>query len=299
VQEAPVLRPLSVGDMIDRMLRLIRANIVLFVGIAVVPYLIVEIVQRASGLSQTFDPNDLARLLDPAGPGTFPSRQLQPANPAALAAAGIVAVVVSIILYGALTAAVGERYLGRSITIREAYERGLRAAVPLFFALVAAGIGFIVVFLLLAVALAVFNSSALVVVAVIIGLIAICFVLPWALLSLAVLGPVIVLESLGPIAAIRRSFHLMDRARLRTVGLYLLVGIIASILGLIFSLLFLVSFVADPTIRAVLQTIASVASSTISAPLIYGAFVILYYDLRVRREGLDLQLAAEALPREG
>jgi hypothetical protein len=49
----------------------------------------------------------------------------------------------------------------------------------------------------------------------------------------------------------------------------------------------------------VLQTIASVASSTISAPLIYGALVILYYDLRVRKEAFDLQLAAEALPREG
>jgi MFS family permease len=299
VQEAPVLRPLSVGDIIDRTLRLIRANIVVFIGIAVIPYLIVEILQRVSGLSQTFNPNDFAGLLDPTRPATFPARQLQPANAGALFAAGIVTVAVSVILYAALTAAVAERYLGRTITIREAYERGLRATLPLFFALVVMSVAFIAVFLILAVALAVFNSSALVVVAVIIGFVAICFVFPWALLSVAVLGPVIVLEGLGPVAAIRRSFHLMDKARLRTLGLYVLVGIIASILGLIFSLLFLVSFVTDAAVRAVLQSIASVASSTISAPLIYGAFVILYYDLRVRKEAFDLQLAAEALPREG
>jgi MFS family permease len=285
--------------MIDRTIRLIRANIVLFIGIALIPYLIVEIVQRVSGLSQTFDPNDLARLFEPGATGTFPTRRLQPADPAAIAAAVIVATVVSMILYGALTAAVGERYLGRSITIRQAFERGLRAAVPLFFSLIVALIGFVVLFLVLAVALAVFNSSALVAVAVIIGLISICFVMPWAFLSLAVLGPVIVIEHLGPLAAIRRSFHLMDKARLRTLGLYILVAIIASILGLIFSLLFLVSFVTDATVRGVLQTTASVASSTISAPLIYGALVILYYDLRVRKEAFDLQLAAEALPREG
>jgi MFS family permease len=288
-----------VGDMIDRTIRLIRANIVLFIGIALIPYLIVEIVQRVSGLSQTFDPNDLARLFDPGATATFPTRRLQTPDPAAIAAAVIVATVVSMILYGALTAAVGERYLGRSITIRQAFERGLRAAVPLFFSLIVALIGFVVLFLVLAVALAVFNSSALVAVAVIIGLISICFVMPWAFLSLAVLGPVIVLEHLGPLAAIRRSFHLMDKARLRTLGLYILVAIIASILGLIFSLLFLVSFVTDATVRGVLQTTASVASSTISAPLIYGALVILYYDLRVRKEAFDLQLAAEALPREG
>jgi len=299
VQEAPVLRPLSVGDMIDRTIRLIRANIVLFIGIAVIPYLIVEIVLRVAGLSQTFDPNDLAQLLGPGATGTLPARRFQPANPAAISAAVIVATVVSMILYGSLTAAVGERYLGRSITIRQAFERGLRASVPLFFSLVVALIGFVVLFLVLAVALAVFSSSALVALAVIVGFIAIVFVMPWAFLSIAVLGPIIVVEHLGPLAAIRRSFHLMDKARLRTLGLYILVLIIASILGLIFSVLFLVSFVTDPTVRAVLQTIASVASSTISAPLIYGALVILYYDLRVRKEAFDLQLAAEALPREG
>jgi MFS family permease len=299
VQEAPVLRPLSVGDMIDRTIRLIRANIVLFIGIALIPYLIVEIVLRVSGLSQTFDPNDLAQLLEPGATGTLSARRLQPGNPVAISVAVVVATVVSMILYGSLTAAVGERYLGRSITVRQAFERGLRASVPLFFSLVVALIGFVVLFLVLAVALAVFSSSALVALAVIIGFIAIIFVMPWAFLSIAVLGPIIVVEHLGPLAAIRRSFHLMDKARLRTLGLYILVAIIASILGLIFSVLFLVSFVTDPTVRAVLQTIASVASSTISAPLIYGALVILYYDLRVRKEAFDLQLAAEALPREG
>jgi len=30
----------------------------------------------------------------------------------------------------------------------------------------------------------------------------------------------------------------------------------------------------------------------------WGTFTILYFDLRVRKEALDLQLAAEALPRQ-
>ena len=56
---------------------------------------------------------------------------------------------------------------------------------------------------------------------------------------------------------------------------------------------------AQPTVQTVLQTAASVASASVSGPLLFGSLVILYYDLRVRKEAFDLQLAAEALPREG
>ncbi len=300
MEEAPVLRPLSVGDIIDRILRLIRANFVLFIGIALIPDLIAEILQRASGLSQTLDPNDLGRLFNPGGPGPVSPRQLQQANSGAVIAVVIVSIAVSIIQYGALSEAIGQRYLGRTITFREAYRRGLRATPRLVLSGLAIGATFIAVFLIFAVALAVLNSSAAATVGIgLFGILGFFFVLPWAVLSLAVVGPAVVLERLGPIAAIRRSFHLMDKARLRTLGLYILIWIISIILGLIFGIVFLVSFVTDPTIRSVLQSIASVASSVISGPLVYGAAVILYYDLRVRKEAFDLQLAAEALPREG
>ena len=32
-------------------------------------------------------------------------------------------------------------------------------------------------------------------------------------------------------------------------------------------------------------------------PLFFGTMTVLYYDLRVRKEGFDLQLAAEGMPR--
>src|SRR5436189_230600 len=78
------------------------------------------------------------------------------------------------------------------------------------------------------------GASAFVVVAVVVGLVGFFFVLPWAFLSLAFVTPAIVLEGLGPIAGIKRSFHLVDKARLRTLGLWLLMGIITSLLGIIF-----------------------------------------------------------------
>jgi MFS family permease len=299
MQEAPVLRPLSVGDIIDRVLRLLRANPVLFLGIALLPDLVVEILQRVSGLSQTFDLNDLGAAFGTSGGAPVVPRQLQPVNSGAAVAVVIISIVVSIIQAGALIEAVGQRYLGRTVTVREAYERGLRALPRLVLGGLVVVAAFAALFGVLIAALAVLNSSALVAIAVVIGLIGFIFVLPWAFLSLAVVGPAIVLEGLGPIAAIRRSFHLMDRSRMRTLGLYVLMGLISSILGLVFGVIFLASFVSEPTIRTVLQTIANVASAAVSGPLVYGAIVVLYYDLRVRKEAFDLQLAAEALPREG
>lgn len=299
MQEAPVLRPLSVGDIIDRVLRLIRANALLFIGIALIPDLIIEVLQRVAGLNQTFDLNELGTTLSSSGGTSVVPRQLRAVDPVVAATVAIVGIGISIVQAGALIDAIGQRYLGRPITVGEAYRRGLRAAPRLLLSGLAVIAAFVVVFVVFAVALAVFNSSALVAVAVVLGVLALVVVFPWAVLSLAVVGPALVLEGLGPIAAIRRSLHLMDKARLRALGLYILMGFIASLLGLVFTVIFLASFVAEPTVRSVLQTIANVATATISGPLIYGAIVLLYYDLRVRKEAFDLQLAAEALPREG
>jgi len=299
MQEAPVLRPLSVGDIIDRVLRLIRANALLFIGIALIPDLIIEVLQRVAGLNQTFDLNELGTTLSSSGGTSVVPRQLRAVDPVVAATVVIVGIGISIVQAGALIDAIGQRYLGRPITVGEAYRRGLRAAPRLLLSGLAVIAAFVVVFVVFAVALAVFNSSALVAVAVVLGVLALLVVFPWAVLSLAVVGPALVLEGLGPIAAIRRSLHLMDKARLRALGLYILMGFIASLLGLVFTVIFLASFVAEPTVRSVLQTIANVATATISGPLIYGALVLLYYDLRVRKEAFDLQLAAEALPREG
>lgn len=296
MQEAPALRPLSVGDIIDRMLRLFRANPLLFIGIAVIPNLIVEVVERASGLSQTFDPSELSALFGSSG--GVPVLPIRHVDPVAASIAGIVAVLVALAQAGALIYAVGRRYLGRPVTVREAYTSGLRAAPRVVLSsLVVAVVGIVlfVAFFLALTGLAAVVPAA----AVILGLVWFFFVLPWAFLSLTLIWPSIVLEGLGPIAAIRRSFHLIDRARLRTLGLFCLLVIISIVLGIILSVIFLASFMSEPTVRVALQTIANAASASVSGPLLYGAIVILYYDLRVRKEAFDLQLAAEALPREG
>jgi len=297
VQEAPVLKPLSVGDIIDRMLRLFRADPLLFIGIAVFPALISEVLQRAVGLTQTFDLSQyISTLSTPGARPVFPAPAVDPILASAI---GIVTVLLSVAQVAALTHAVGRRYLARPETIGDAYRNGLRAVPRLILSFLVVIVVFAIVIAAIATAVVVTSAPELALVAVIVGLVGFVFVLPWAFLSLAFVGPAIVLEGLGPIAGIKRSFHLVDRARLRTLGLWFLMGIITSLLGLVFSIVFLASFVAEPTARSVLQAAATIATGAISSPLLFGALVILYYDLRVRKEAFDLQLAAEALPREG
>ena len=55
---------------------------------------------------------------------------------------------------------------------------------------------------------------------------------------------------------------------------------------------------ASPIFRRSLTIfIAAFAAVPLWMPLFFGTMTVLYYDLRVRKEGFDLQLAAEAMPR--
>src|SRR5438477_1902744 len=280
------------------MLRLLRADPVLFIGIAVIPTLVSDVLQRAAGLTQTLDLRGFTAALNTPGATPTLPQQVQPVNGGLAAVVIVVSILLSVTQAAALTYAVGQRYLGRPESIGDAYSKGIRALPRLLLSALAISLAVIVVVGVVAVVIAL-GASAFTVVAVILGLVGFFFVLPWAFLSLVFVTPAIILEGLGPIAGIRRSFQLVDKARLRTLGLWFLMGLIASLLGVIFSLIFLASFVTDPTVSAVLQTAATVASGAISGPLLYGALTILYYDMRVRKEAFDLQLAAEALPREG
>src|SRR5205085_154363 len=230
MQEVPALRPLSVGDIIDRTIRLFRANFLLLFAVAALPTLIVEVLQRTFGLSQTFDLSDFTSALNAPGGTVALPRQLQPVDPIAASVVGVVSFALFIVQYAALVYVVGQRYLGRPASVRDGFVQGLRAAPRLFLSGLVVIAVIAVVFIVVFIGVAALNSHAFTAVAVIFGLIGFFILFPYVLLSLAVLGPAVVLEGLGPIASIRRSFHLMQRARWRTLGLYILMGIISSLL---------------------------------------------------------------------
>jgi hypothetical protein len=115
--------------------------------------------------------------------------------------------------------------------------------------------------------------------------------------------PVVVLERTGPAASLRRSWRLVRGSSWRVLGILLLtfviVGVASSILQLPFSLAGGLSSFANTAHRAtVLATIVSsiggIIASAVTRPVTAGVTVLLYTDLRMRREGLDIALQTAA-----
>ncbi len=125
-------------------------------------------------------------------------------------------------------------------------------------------------------------------------------VLPLAVMTwFLVTAPVIGAEGLGPIAAMRRSARLVSRRFWMVLGLALL-GLLVetlfeSAIGLLPTLLWLV--LGTGGVGWVLPAVTGIVTQLITMPVVAGITVLIYLDLRVRTEGLDLELdAVEAFP---
>jgi hypothetical protein len=120
----------------------------------------------------------------------------------------------------------------------------------------------------------------------------------------------VVLERAGPVAAVRRAWGLIEGGWWRTFGLVVLVGIINAIITTAVSVPFSVASVIVQSVGATdggttfttssiaisqaITSVGGVVAGTISYPFVAAAYVLLYIDRRMRREGLDLQLAQAA-----
>lgn len=304
--DAPLLRPLGVGDIVDRVFSVYRQRPLLFIALAAVPYLALFLVIGGIVLS-------VGSLLAPLGPfidsfsafsvpgAAAPNVVITPAIASAIATlivVGLIGALVSVLFLsvqiGSLVDAAAARYLGRETTVGASFRAGLRVApkiigtgLMLFFSLT---VGWLILFFLLAVA----NNALLATVGILGGLVLTVFVFASWLVAPVVAS----IEPVGPMHAVRRSWWLSKGHRWRILGLQLLLVVLQLVLSTLISFIFVAAFISDAVVRLVLQNIVNVIATVLWAPIEWGTFTILYFDLRVRKEALDLQLAAEALPRE-
>lgn len=120
-------------------------------------------------------------------------------------------------------------------------------------------------------------------------------VMTWFLVT----APVVGAERLGPIAAMRRSARLVSRRFWPVLGLSLLSGIVAALFGYALGLVptVLSLLIGTGGLGWLVTAAAGVLTSLITMPVVAGTTVLIYLDLRVRTEGLDLELdAIDAFP---
>ncbi|HEX2047459.1 MAG TPA: hypothetical protein VHF27_06830 [Acidimicrobiales bacterium] len=113
----------------------------------------------------------------------------------------------------------------------------------------------------------------------------------------AVATPVLLLEDVRGLGALKRSRALVKGRWWPTVAVLLLVAILSGLVQAVFLGLFagVVSASDNEIAEAVADAVAQTASSALTTPLSAAVLTVLYFDLRVRREGFDLELLARRL----
>jgi hypothetical protein len=107
-------------------------------------------------------------------------------------------------------------------------------------------------------------------------------------------APVIGAENVGPLQAISRSARLTSARYWPTLGISLLIGVIAFVLNMVLTLWVLLPIeVLGWDLAWPLAGLANIMAAVVTTPFVAAASVLLYLDLRMQVEGLDLQLTAQ------
>jgi hypothetical protein len=129
-----------------------------------------------------------------------------------------------------------------------------------------------------------------------------CYVGAFFVMALFVpVAPIIGAEKAGAGAALGRSFRLVKARYWPVLGTALLMGIVATLLG------YALSSLPQGLAGAIgmedgwpLFALGGIVSQVVTTPFVAAATVLLYLDLRVRTEGLDIELdARRAFDRAG
>jgi len=263
------LRPLSLGEILDRTFSIYRKNFLLFVGITAIPQLLV----LALRLAQTL-------FFFPVGQRNVPGEQLQ-GRPGfgGLVALGIVGVIVGVVVYlvaylfaqGGTVFAVSELYLGRTTTIGAALGRMRGQLGSLFGVLMLNGLVAGLAFLLL----------------IIPGIYVAC--------RLITCVPAALLEDLGPRSSLERSWGLTKDYAGRAFVINLLYFVLAYAAAFLFTLPFGVAIALSAKNPEALRLWTAIShlgefvGEVLVSPILTIATAVFYYDLRVRKEAFDLQ----------
>ncbi len=265
------LHPMSVGDILDGIFKLLKANfktIAVIIATFIVPFqILLAFLQRdvlgGRGLFQVLNDPSVASSTHQS----FDAQLLR------IAVYGVDILMLPFV-GGAIATVVGASYLGQEIGPGEA----IRATGRRFWALLGAWWIHL-------------GGELVGLVCCVIGLIP-------AMTLFMMTAPAIVTEGLGPVQGFKRSWRLARRRFWPTLGTMLLSALVAGILANI------VSLVPDAVGLAIglhwgwlLLALGASLSSLLVAPIAAITATLVYFDARIRTEGFDLQVIAAGLGR--
>lgn len=299
--DTPQLRPMTAGDILDRAIRIYRRNFVPLVTI-------VAIVTLPFALVQVF----AALISYPLGPsqfdaGGFESGRLLLGQGLTYIAA-FAAAIAAIFQNAALAAFVSEKFLGQEISVRQAYRRAMHHWLSLLIAIFLIGMINVIVFgvlfgvfLVPLLAIASLGSGADSGASAVLGIMSLvfcCLLAPAFVVAIflntrwAFFIQAIVLENFNSTGGMGRSWKLVKGSFWRVLFLLVAISLIIYLFSLGPVLLVTVAamILASPVLIALASAVSGTLVSLLFTPLQFAALTVLYYDLRIRKEGFDLEL---------
>ncbi len=280
------LRPMSIGEVLDRTFKLYKNEFWLFTGIMSLPFLGVFVFNILMGLGSS----RAVSSLNVGSPSFSPG----------LIATGVGGVALFLVLMlflmcvgqAATIFAVSDVYLGRPATIRSSFAqvRGhilqVIGTILLVFFLLGVGVALCIVPITLIVRVSPLLIFGLILLVLFGVLVLAC--------RLALAVPVVTLEHDGVVAAVSRSMDLTKGFAMQIFLILFLYWVLSSIASVIFTFPFLfMSMLPRPHVLpfgiTVLQDVATFIAQVLVAPIETIAISLMYYNLRVRKEGFDLE----------
>ena len=274
--EPVALRPLRVGEILDVAIKVYRANfktLIKAVLVVIAPVQVLTVLLNASTRALT----DTTTSFGSTGFSGTGDVHLNGGQVAALIVAFLAVTVLGLVAGELASAAsfraVSEAYLGEQAdwrrSLRFAVSR-LRSLVWLaFLHFLVLGVGFVL-----------------------------CIV-PGVYLygALAVATPALLLEDVRGTRALRRSRELVRGRWWPTAGALLAANLLVSIVGGAVSGGLLAATIGanNSLVSDLLRVVAGTATSMVTTPFVAAVIVVLYIDLRVRKEGFDLLLLANRM----
>lgn len=280
---------MALSELLDELFRLYRRHFSLIVGVALLVALPGLVWSLATGVYR-LNSTSYTNLFTATGTSTVAFNSQEFSNLLGTLLLGALGALILLpFSLGAVYRAVTDVALGRPATIgvvlRETLARywPLLGLVGLLFVfgvvwLIAELIGLV---LLILPGLAVFCA-------------AVYFLVRWSLTVAAMMA-----EDMGPIRGLGRSWNLVKGQWWRTFGILLIVAILQTIISYALLIMFglIAAIFTTGDFQAALAQVGSTLLSALVSPITTIAVVLLYFDLRVRKEGLDLdQLAQQTSP---
>ena len=293
------LRPLGVGELLDGALSLIRSNPRTVLGLAAV-------ISAVSALLQTVGLWFSLQFLEVAEPVAGSEVDVT-AELTSLVSGGIAQVVpalvagfLQVLASGLFIILVGAAVLGRRLDAGQTWASLRPRMLPLVGVTLLIGLGSILAVTLMVgviVALAFAIGTWAVLPGLLIGVgggIALVYVY----VRLSVASPAVVMEGVGVVTSLTRSWALVRRSWWRVLGILILSAIITSLLTTVVTVpITLIATLASgfseslvPTVLA--SGIATLVAGIITLPFSAAVTGLLYIDLRMRREALDIELVS-------